>query len=114
MRSARVETPLTPKELFDKLQEIEQSLGKTPKPKQMPRPIDFDLLFYGTLVYADSELTIPHPHWRERLFVLVPLSDLTDTLSIEGESFKLKDLIQLVGSQTDQTVSLLDKKIELR
>lgn len=74
----RITTCLVPHQLLYLLQKIETQLGKTAKAKEAPRIIDIDLLFYGSERYDDSELTIPHPRWHERLFVLLPLRELTD------------------------------------
>jgi len=35
-----------------------------------------DLIFYGQAVINSPALVLPHPRWRERAFVLRPLSDL--------------------------------------
>ncbi|PCI91432.1 2-amino-4-hydroxy-6-hydroxymethyldihydropteridine diphosphokinase [Candidatus Aerophobetes bacterium] len=42
-------TDLSPSVLFHEMAMIEKSLGKVPKPKEAPRPIDLDLLFYEIL-----------------------------------------------------------------
>lgn len=73
-------TSLSAVKLFEKIQEIEMQLGKIPKPKNMPRIIDIDLLFYGTQKVNTDKLTIPHPRWDQRIFVLAPLLELTDTI----------------------------------
>lgn len=74
----RFETALEPFALLSLLQQIERTLGKVEKPKNAPRPIDLDLLFYGDLEMCTETLEIPHPRWRERLFVLKPLSELCE------------------------------------
>ena len=66
--------------LFKQLEEIECALGKVPKPKDAPRLIDIDLLFYGTLQHSDQKITVPHPHWYKRPFVLEPLAELCYSL----------------------------------
>lgn len=109
-------TSTDPKKILLKMQEIEISLGKHPKPKDAPRPIDIDILFYGSLKYRDSELEIPHPNWMNRLFVLVPLSDLVHEIKVFNDKnilqvFVLKDLIDSLIQKSDQTVSLLEKKL---
>lgn len=108
-----VETSLKPTEVFNITQAIEIQLGKVNKPKNASRPIDIDLLFYGHLVQKEAELQIPHPRWKERLFVLIPLSDLIPEIIIHGsggnEHYVLKDLIQPLLMESSQTVSLLEK-----
>src|SRR5690606_9206171 len=71
-------TSLGPIEIFKELEKIEILLGKIPKDKNAPRIIDLDLLFYGNKVFYDPilNLTIPHPRWKERSFVLEPLAEL--------------------------------------
>lgn len=75
-------TAYSAKTLLENLQLIEKELGKVPKSQSEPRPIDLDILFYGLESHADSNLTIPHPRWRERLFVVKPLSDLTEEVLV--------------------------------
>jgi len=45
-----------------------------------PRTLDLDVIFYGDLVLASPELTVPHPRWRERAFVLLPLAEICPDL----------------------------------
>ena len=82
----RFQTALIPIQVLKILQDIEKMLGKKPKPKEAPRIIDCDILFFGDLSVSTQELQIPHPSWRERLFVLAPLSELVTTLRIPGLS----------------------------
>jgi 2-amino-4-hydroxy-6-hydroxymethyldihydropteridine diphosphokinase len=109
-------TTLDPKSLLRKLQLLEKSLGKYPKPKDAPRLIDIDLLFYGSTYYQDAELEIPHPQWKERLFVLIPLSDLISEIKLMGDKeqvFILEDLILKLREDPYQHVSLLEKNLPL-
>ena len=45
-----------------------------------PRTLDLDLILFGDLVSDETELTIPHPRFRERRFVLEPLIELAPEL----------------------------------
>ena len=107
------ETSLDLPTLFQFIQDIEKKLGKTEKPKYSNRPIDLDLLFYGQKIYKDHTLEIPHPRWKERLFVLIPLSDLTSHIVLHSqnltEQYVLDDLIQSFPLSSSQLVSLLEK-----
>lgn len=73
-------TTLDPFTLFRYLEQIEQSLGKIPKPKEAPRKIDIDILYFGNRILHSEKLIIPHPKIKERLFVLQPLLELTNHL----------------------------------
>ena len=71
-----IETSLTPRELKDRLREIESGLGRKPAQPNSSREIDLDILFYGERVIDDFDLKIPHVRLHERLFVLEPLAEL--------------------------------------
>lgn len=87
-------TELTPSLLMLELELIEKELGKTKKPKDAPRLIDLDLLFYGNTEYEEGGLVVPHPRWKERLFVLVPLFDLMSHVEVDGRTWNVKQLIE--------------------
>lgn len=80
----RFQTDLSLSALWQRLTTLELEMGKKEKPKNQPRLIDLDLLFYGSLISMTEEVAVPHPRWHERLFVLAPLADVTDILPIEG------------------------------
>ena len=69
--------------LFQRLEHIERMHGKVPKAKNEPRPIDIDLLFYGASQFDNGYLQVPHARWHERLFVLIPLLDLTESIVLQ-------------------------------
>lgn len=73
-------TTLDPYILFRYLEEIERRLGKMAKPKEAPRKIDIDILYFGNRILDSERLIIPHPKIKERLFVLQPLLELTNRL----------------------------------
>ena len=81
---AEVETELGPRELLEKLLQIERRLGRErgSGPRYGPRPIDLDLLLYGHETVQEPGLTIPHPHLHERRFVLEPLAELDAELVV--------------------------------
>lgn len=73
---ARVQTRLTPTELLQVIQRIENELKRQRTIPNGPRTIDIDILFYGELCIDDGPLTVPHPRLHERAFVLVPMAEL--------------------------------------
>lgn len=81
--ACRLKTDLSPFELLEFLQKIEKKLDKIPKAKNAPRPIDLDILFYGNVQLDHPLLQLPHPRWKERLFVLAPLADLIPTVDLQ-------------------------------
>lgn len=72
----RIETSLSPLKLLERLKHIERLLGRKKTLKDWPRPIDLDILLYGTLVLNNKKLKIPHPRMFEREFVLKPLREI--------------------------------------
>jgi 2-amino-4-hydroxy-6-hydroxymethyldihydropteridine diphosphokinase len=70
------ETSLEPRELLDRLQSIECSLGSRKLVRRGPRVLDLDILFYGDRVMDEPGLQIPHPRLAGRRFVLVPLAEI--------------------------------------
>jgi 2-amino-4-hydroxy-6-hydroxymethyldihydropteridine diphosphokinase len=73
---ALVETQLSPMALLHALQALEQQSGRERSFRNAPRTLDLDLIFYGDVALATSELTLPHPRWHERAFVLQPLAEI--------------------------------------
>ena len=73
-------TDLKPIQLLKTLKQIEASLGRTPAIRNGPREIDIDILLYDEVVLESSVLTIPHPRFHERRFVLEPLAELAPQL----------------------------------
>jgi len=84
--AAELETELQPRDLLDRLLEIEQKLGRIrgAGPRFGPRTIDLDLLLVDGLILAEPGLTLPHPRLQERRFVLEPLAELDPALEIPG------------------------------
>jgi len=77
-----------PAELLATLLEIERLLGRRrdAEVRWGPRPIDLDVLVWGTRILRTPELEVPHPRLAQRLFALLPLIDLV------GEDFAIPGL----------------------
>jgi 2-amino-4-hydroxy-6-hydroxymethyldihydropteridine diphosphokinase len=108
-------TTMNPEELFKHLEKIEILHGKAAKPKNAPRILDIDLLFFDSIRYTSDNLEIPHPRWKERLFVLIPLYDLTTTITVpdsagDGQTIDLNQLIRNFRPDEIQTISLLQSQ----
>lgn len=73
--------------LMHKLAAIEKLLGRpSAHPKNVSRPIDLDLLYFGDLEIDTSDLQLPHPRITEREFVLRPLADIRPDLILPKQS----------------------------
>ena len=72
----KVETSLSADELFVRMTEIEDSLGRVRTEKWGPRTIDLDLLLYGDEIIETERLTVPHKQMHLRSFVLDGMCEL--------------------------------------
>jgi 2-amino-4-hydroxy-6-hydroxymethyldihydropteridine diphosphokinase len=88
---ARIETRLNAPDLLDAVQAIENLAGRLRPYLHAPRTLDLDLLFYGDAQVFSPRLTVPHPRWRERAFVLFPLVD------VWPERVSPEDLMRVAG-----------------
>jgi 2-amino-4-hydroxy-6-hydroxymethyldihydropteridine diphosphokinase/dihydropteroate synthase len=77
-------TESSPIEVLDGLKAIERELWRVDRGRWAPRPIDLDLLLYGTELVATERLRVPHPGIAERAFVLTPLAALEPCLTLPG------------------------------
>lgn len=74
--AASFDTPLEPRALMNALLAIEKKGGRIRDLKNGPRIIDLDIIFYDDLILEDTACTLPHPRFKERGFVLLPLVDI--------------------------------------
>ena len=74
--AATGETTLSARDLLDALLAIEAARGRERPYPNAPRTLDLDLILHGDLVVDEAGLTVPHPRFRERRFVLEPLAEI--------------------------------------
>jgi 2-amino-4-hydroxy-6-hydroxymethyldihydropteridine diphosphokinase len=71
--AAVIETDLEPDALLALLKRIERAFGRRPGGQRWrARVIDLDIVLWSGGAYGSADLTIPHPLFRERAFVLAP------------------------------------------
>ena len=73
---AVVDTDLDPFAMLRRLLQIESEAHRVRVERWGPRTLDLDLLFYDDYTIESEELTVPHPRFAERRFVLEPLSEV--------------------------------------
>jgi 2-amino-4-hydroxy-6-hydroxymethyldihydropteridine diphosphokinase len=94
---ARLETTLSPQELLRQLQQIETGIFQRKREvPNGPRPMDLDILFYGSLILHEPGLIIPHPRLHERRFVLEPLAEIAPDFIHPGLQRNVKALLRSV------------------
>ena len=74
--AATGESMLSAPAILDVLFAIEQGFGRERPFELAPRTIDLDLILYGDAIIDTPGLTVPHPRFRERRFVLEPLAEI--------------------------------------
>ena len=74
---AMYDTDLPPLALLDALQNLEKTAGRERPYLNAPRTLDLDIIFYGDIALDSPRLTLPHPRWQKRAFVLVPLAEIS-------------------------------------
>jgi 2-amino-4-hydroxy-6-hydroxymethyldihydropteridine diphosphokinase len=79
---------LSHRKLCLELLEIENQLGRVRKEKWGPRIIDIDIIFWGLHKIETKILTVPHPFWSQRSFVVEPLKELPFFQTLK-KSFKI-------------------------
>ena len=70
------DTAASPRALLAELLAIERERGRERPFAGAPRTLDLDLVLFGSLQVSEPGLIVPHPRFRERLFVLEPLAEL--------------------------------------
>lgn len=102
---ARFETDLSPLDLLDALQAIENAQGRVRLRRWGERTLDLDILLYGDAEIQSERLTIPHYDMHNREFVIVPLYDLNPDLVLPNgtsiaalySDFKNHQMVKIAG-----------------
>lgn len=93
------ESLLCPEDLLKRFKAIEKSAGRSGGHNE-PRELDLDIVAIGSTVIRSGALTVPHPRYRERGFVLVPLSELSPDFVCPETGRRIGELLlALPGTQ---------------
>lgn len=84
-----IDVKCTADKLLSICQNIEHELKRERLVRWGPRTIDVDILFFNDSIIEEENLIVPHPRIQERAFVLVPLMDLDENLSVKGKNIRL-------------------------
>ncbi len=86
---------VSPEKLLEAIKIFEQSEGRDLNaPRWSNRPVDIDIIAYGSRVQSGAGLTLPHPGYQERLFVLLPLQEIDPNWTDPADIKPLSQLIE--------------------
>jgi 2-amino-4-hydroxy-6-hydroxymethyldihydropteridine diphosphokinase len=72
--AALIESDDSPPELLARLKAIEAAFGRRRGQRWTDRVIDLDIVLWSNGAWASDGLTVPHPQFRRRDFVLRPIA----------------------------------------
>ncbi len=92
-------------EVMAALGRIETELGRERGGDRFaPRTVDVDLLYAGDQIIDSGGVTVPHPRWAKRRFVVQPLADLRPDLVLPGAGLPVRALLDTLPPGETATV----------
>lgn len=88
-----------PYDLLEECRRLEAAAGRVRAARWGPRTLDVDVVWIDGVVSDQPDLIVPHPRWRERRFVLVPLRELAPDLVAEAD-------VALAGGEVEDVGTL--------
>jgi 2-amino-4-hydroxy-6-hydroxymethyldihydropteridine diphosphokinase len=85
-------TELSARQLLEWLLALERERGRHRPFEGAPRTLDLDLVLYGTAIIDEPGLTVPHPRFRDRAFVLAPLTEIAGEMQDPVSGLTVRDL----------------------
>ena len=97
----KVSTSYKTHELIDIILSIENTMGRKIRNTQKyeSRKIDIDIILYDDLIIEEKNLTIPHPRYTQRSFVLVPLLEIDNKLVDPKTKTLISEFLTSVNSK---------------
>ncbi len=75
-----LDTDLTPRELLELCRTLEAAAERVRVERWGPRTLDVDVVYVDGETVNEPDLIVPHPRWRDRAFVRIPLGELAPDL----------------------------------
>ncbi|RKQ33668.1 2-amino-4-hydroxy-6-hydroxymethyldihydropteridine diphosphokinase [Kocuria tytonis] len=96
-------TELTPLQVLEACQRIENEHGRTREVRWGPRTLDLDVVCFEGVRSADPRLLLPHPRAAQRAFVLVPWALMDPHAALEGTP--VRELARTAADRAGLTVT---------
>lgn len=74
--AVKIITYLSPRQMLNEIHRIEEQCGRVRLKRWGDRTLDIDIIFFGNRVVTEEDLTVPHPEYAKRGFVLAPLAEI--------------------------------------
>ena len=99
--AAIIETSVSPEKLLEIAKNIEKDIGRRNTFRWGPREIDIDILFYGRRIVRQRDLIIPHKDLHNRLFVLIPLAEISPQFVHPVLKIKIMEILKNIWSKNE-------------
>jgi 2-amino-4-hydroxy-6-hydroxymethyldihydropteridine diphosphokinase len=87
-----------PYQLLEECRRLEAAAGRVRAARWGPRTLDADVVWIDGVAVDDAELTVPHPRFRQRRFVLAPLAELAPDLVGDSDVADAGGEVVVVGT----------------
>ncbi len=98
-------TTLGVADVLQALLEIEHQMGRKRPFPGAPRTVDLDLILHGRTIVSTAGLTVPHPRFRDRMFVLAPLAELAGDWVDPVTGKSVAELLRIVTDRENDGVA---------
>ena len=75
-----LDTAMSARELLELCRTLETAAERMRVERWGPRTLDVDVIYIDDEAVDEPDLTVPHPRWRDRAFVMIPLGELAPDL----------------------------------
>jgi 2-amino-4-hydroxy-6-hydroxymethyldihydropteridine diphosphokinase len=89
-----IEWPGTLHALWAATKAVEDEAGRVRTVRNGPRTLDVDILYADGVAINEPALTVPHPRWSERRFVVEPLAELRPDLVPPGSAVSVRQALE--------------------
>ncbi len=104
--------PHSLRELLSKCKELERLAGRSHGgARNSPRPLDLDIIFFGELVSTGPDITIPHKEAADRIFVLVPLSEIAGGWIFPGKGMTVTEVLNRLAAGSAEYAEVIAGKL---
>lgn len=90
--AAAIDCLLSPRALLQKIHETEADFGRVRKERWGDRTLDIDIVFFGGKIISEEGLSVPHPDYLNRPFVINPVKEIAPSFVCPLTHKRMSDL----------------------